>query len=72
MQRRKENWLEAIPLSFKVVYKIGTNAPPAIPIISNADPVLVNLPRPLMANGNIAGHISAFDKPSNAIKVMAV
>lgn len=42
-------------------------APPAIPIISSAEPVLVNRPKPLMANGQMAGHINALAKPSRAI-----
>lgn len=69
---RKDAWFDAICLSFKVVYKSGINAPPAIPMISNAAPVLVNLPNPSMASGKIAGHINALAMPRSAIKMMAV
>lgn len=72
MQIRKETELEKIPLSFKVVYNNGMIAPPAIPMTSSAEPVFVNLPSPLIANGKIAGHINALAKPSKAIKVIAV
>jgi len=40
-------------------------APPAIAMIKNDDPTLVNLPKPAIAKGQIAGHTSAFAKPNN-------
>ena len=70
MQTRNDWALENIPLSFKVVYKSGSKAPPAIPMINNADPVFVNLPNPFIAKGKIAGHIKALANPSKAMNVM--
>ena len=46
-------------------------APPTIPIISNAAPIFVNLPKPLMARGQMAGHIIALENPSKAKQVIA-
>lgn len=39
-------------------YNIGSKAPPAIAMMSSADPVFVWRPKPKMASGKIAGHIS--------------
>jgi hypothetical protein len=47
---------------------IGNVAPPAIPIISNALPVLVSFPRLFIARGQMAGHIIAFANPSKQTK----
>ena len=47
-------------------------APPAMPMISNADPILINLPSPAMAKGKIAGHMSALANPNKAIKTIEV
>lgn len=44
-------------------------APPAIPMMSNADPCAVYLPKLFSANGQIAGHTIAFAKPNSAMKV---
>ena len=47
-------------------YNKGNTAPPAIAIISMAEAVFVNLPRPVSASGHIAGHTSEFASPSSA------
>jgi len=47
---------------------MGIIAPPAMPIMSKALPILVSLPRLFIARGQIAGHIIAFAKPSRATK----
>ena len=49
-------------------HSFGITAPPAIPTINKAEAVFVNLPKPLMANGQIAGHTNALAKPRMAIK----
>ena len=72
MQIKKDKLFGKPTLSFKTPYKSSSNAPPAIPIINKADPILVNRPNPLIANGKMAGHINALAKPNNAIKVIAV
>ena len=41
-------------------------APPDMAMIKKAAPVLVNLPRPSMAKGQIAGHTKAFAIPKEA------
>ena len=46
----------------------GMVAPPNIPMINRAEPVLVNFPSPSNANGQIAGHIRELDNPSRAMK----
>lgn len=46
----------------------GKTAPPTIAIISSAEPVFINLPKPSIAKGQIAGHIKALAKPNKAIK----
>jgi len=38
-----------------------------MPIINNADPILRNLPKPSMANGQIAGHMIELANPNAAI-----
>ena len=45
----------------------GPKAPPAIPIINSAEPVLVNLPMPDKASGHTAGQTIALAKPRKAI-----
>lgn len=42
-----------------------------MPIISRAEPILVNPPKPAIANGKIAGHIKALASPNKAMKVIA-
>ena len=46
-------------------------APPAIPIIKSAAPVFVNLPSPSIANGQMAGHMIAFENPKPAKQMTA-
>ena len=47
-------------------------APPPIAIINIDDPVLVKLPKPLRAKGQIEGYINAFANPSNAINTTEI
>ena len=49
-------------------YSNGKIAPPAIAMINKAEPILVNLPNPVMANGKMAGHINELARPSAAMK----
>ena len=59
-------------LFFSVAYNTGTTAAPAMPITNRAEPILVNLPNPSMASGQMEGHISELARPSRAMNVMAV
>jgi hypothetical protein len=47
-------------------YNKGIKAPPEIIMIIRADPILVNLPNPFIANGHKAGHINALANPNKA------
>jgi len=47
-------------------------APPTIPMIRMAEPVLVKRPSPVMPMGKMAGHIGALARPSRAMKRMLV
>ena len=49
-------------------YINGKMAPPAIAMINKAEPILVNLPSPVMANGKMAGHIRELASPNAAMK----
>ena len=71
MRRKYPSCFEPI-ISEIIPYSGGKTAPPTIPIINNAAPIFVNLPRPLIAKGQIAGHITAFEKPSNAKQKTAI
>ena len=51
-------------------YTCGSMAPPAIPITSKAEPIFVYLPKPLIASGNIVGHINELARPNKAINIM--
>lgn len=51
----------------RIAHTLGMIAPPAMPTISRAEPVRVNLPNPSMANGQIAGQIKALANPSKAM-----
>lgn len=51
-------------------YNGGNTAAPAIPITSNDEPILVNLPSPDSANGHIAGHINEFARPKSAMQAI--
>src|SRR6188768_3590614 len=53
-------------------YNGGRTAPPTIPMINKAAPILVKRPNPSRASGQIAGHITALEKPSNAKHTTAV
>ena len=50
----------------------GKIAPPAIAIISKEEPIFVNLPKPSIAKGKIAGHIKELANPNKAIQSTAV
>ena len=54
-------------ISERCPYTKGRMAPPAIAMINKADPILVNLPRPLIANGKMEGHINELAKPNKAM-----
>ena len=41
-------------------------------ITKSEDPILVNLPNPAIAKGQIEGHINEFARPSNATKITDV
>jgi len=60
------DWVENITASFP--YINGNIAPPAIAIMIIAEAVFVNLPRPLIVNGQSAGHIKEFARPISATK----
>ncbi|MNE36224.1 hypothetical protein D3C80_1300270 [compost metagenome] len=47
-------------------YNGGKIAPPTMAIISSAEPILVKRPRPSIAIGKIAGHITELEKPNKA------
>src|SRR6476469_9108358 len=49
-------------------HNFGNMAPPAIPTINKAEPVLICRPRPSIVKGHNAGHTGALAKPSKAIK----
>ena len=53
-------------------YNGGNTAPPTMPIIKNAEPIFVNFPNFSMANGQIAGHITEFEKPNSIKHTIAV
>ena len=59
-------WVENMTASLP--YNNGNTAPPAIAIMIIAEAVFVNLPRPLIVNGQSAGHIKEFARPINATK----
>ena len=50
-----------------VAHNFGKMAPPAIPTINKAEPTFVNLPKPWIVKGQMAGHIIALARPSKAI-----
>ncbi len=54
--------------STKAPYNGGIIAPPEIAMINKADAVFVNLPKPVNAKGQIAGHTKAFAIPKAATK----
>lgn len=60
------DWVEYNTASFP--YNKGNTAPPAIAIMIIAEAVLVNLPSPVIVNGQSAGHIREFARPINATK----
>lgn len=49
-------------------YNGGNTAAPAMPITSNDEPILVNLPNPDNASGHIAGHMSELANPKSAMQ----
>ena len=49
-------------------YNKGMVAPPAIAIIIKAEPIFKYFPNPLMARGQMAGHIMELANPKAAIK----
>lgn len=57
-------------ISLKYPYASGRSAPPAIPIINNADPVFVNFPKPSKDSGQMHGHIRVFAKLNNTTKAI--
>ena len=66
MHIRYAVWVENITASFP--YSNGNTAPPAMAIMIIAEAVFVNLPRPVIVNGQSAGHIKEFARPINATK----
>jgi len=61
MHNQYADWVEKLTASLP--YNNGIKAPPATAIISIADPVLVNLPSPVIASGHTAGHTREFANP---------
>jgi hypothetical protein len=59
-------------ISAKKPYRIGMTAAPDIAITIIDEPIFVKRPKPVIANGQIEGHINEFANPRKAINITDV